>query len=211
MIKAEMDNIAVKTLNTTIISKTLKKELTRKLIHMLIALTPFAASIDFSATIALLGAGIIVYSFAETLRYTGQSIGIISQITSFAARDRDQGKFVLGPITLAAGAMISLLLFTPEIATIAIFALAFGDGLSSLAGKAFGRIKIPFTGGKTITGSLVCFLAIYISSFQILRNPLHSLILAISGALIELLPSKDLDNILLPCASGLVATFILQL
>ena len=101
-------------------------------------------------------------------------------------------------------------------ASIGIFALSFGDGLASLFGKLFGKIKIPFTQGKSVAGSLTCFTAIFISSFLLLyfsKANLQfltdysslSLILAAVGMGIELLPLRDFDNLLIPVLIGAVA------
>ena len=87
-------------------------------------------------------------------------------------------------------------------AKIGIFALAFGDGLASLAGKLFGRIKIPHTGGKTLEGSLTCFTAVFISTFIVSRNPVVSLIVALLAMLIEVFPLGDWDNMIIPAATG---------
>jgi phytol kinase len=91
----------------------------------------------------------------------GYSVPIVSKVTALAARRRDGDRFVLGPITLGLGALLSLLLYPNPAASIAIYALAFGDGLSSLVGKSFGSVRIPFTGGKSLEGSLTCMVAVF--------------------------------------------------
>lgn len=190
-------------------SQEIQTEFLRKAIHLLIAVVPFLANIDITATLSLLGAGAIVYTFAELQRRAGYSFGLISTITFAAARDRDQGRFVLGPVTLAIGAMLALLLYPEPAATIGIYALAFGDGISSIVGKLFGRVRIPFTGGKTIAGSLSCFVAVFFVAFRITGKVLPSLLVAIGATAIEALPTKDLDNILLPVGTGFLAAELL--
>lgn len=129
-------------------SAELQTELFRKSIHFLIALVPPLASIHLAATMALLGAGTMVYAVAELLRLQGRTVVFISGVTRRAARDRDQGRFVLGPITLGLGAMLALLLYPEPAAVVAIYALAFGDGLASLVGKLFPFGRMMFLGGK---------------------------------------------------------------
>ena len=87
---------------------------------------------NLGATLALLGTGIIGYAYCETMRMQGYEIAFISHLTVVAARKRDAGKFVMGPVTLGLGALVSLILYPEPAAAIAIYALAFGDGLSSL-------------------------------------------------------------------------------
>ena len=127
-----------------------------------------------------------------------------------AARERDRGKFVLGPLTLALGIILCALLCPQEAAAAGILALAFGDGLASLAGKLVGNLHIPWTGGKTCAGSLMCLIAIFVSSFCVLRRADAALVIALCGMIIEALPLKDFDNILIPLLLGKLAQFFLS-
>lgn len=187
----------------------IETEFLRKGIHLLIATVPVLASIDPSATFALLAAGTLFYSYAELQRRAGVSIAFISTVTSAAARERDRDRFVLGPVTLAIGAMLALLLYPEPAASIAIYALAFGDGLSSIVGKLVGRTRIPFTGGKTLAGSFTCFVAVFVIAFRMTGRPLPSLLVAFGATLLEALPTKDLDNIILPVGTGFIAAELL--
>ena len=186
----------------------IQKELVRKAIHLMIAFVPTLASWNFTFTVTLLIAGILVYTYAEYLRSRGRYVFLISDLTAFASRDRDKGHFVLGPITLGLGALMALLLYPHPSASIAIYALAFGDGLSSLAGKLFGLKRIPFTGGKTLAGSFTCFAAVYLVAFHLSGNFSYSLIIASVATFLEALPSRDLDNIIIPIGTGLFASLI---
>jgi dolichol kinase len=107
------------------------------------------------------------------------------------------------------GAMMAMVLYPEPAAAIAIYALAFGDGLSSLVGRAFGTFRLPFTGGKSLEGSLTCFVAVASSTYAISGNAGGSVAVASIATLVEALPTKDLDNILLPSVTGLVAVAIL--
>ncbi|MFW5800693.1 MAG: diacylglycerol/polyprenol kinase family protein [Spirochaeta sp.] len=183
----------------------LQRELLRKMIHMLIALVPtIVLLIGVGPTIALLASGIIVYTYAEAQRLRGYSVFLISRLTQMASRERDFGHFVLGPVSLGLGALLALLFYPYPAAALAIYALAFGDGISSVVGKLFGKIRIPGTGGKTVAGSLSCFFAILAVSAVLLNNPVHALGIAVAGTALEALPTKDFDNILLPMGVGLL-------
>ncbi len=183
------------------------KEIFRKAIHLCTAFVPLLLAHFYGATIALLVLAGVGYAFCEALSLRGISIPIVSDIIDMAARERDKGKFVLGPLTLVCGIVLTALLWEPKAAAVGLFALAFGDGLASLAGKIWGNLHIPFTGGKTCAGSLVCFTAIFISSFCVLRSAGVSLCIAVCGMLIEILPLKDYDNILIPVLLGGIAHF----
>ena len=116
-------------------------------------------------------------------------------------------RFVLGPVTLALGVLISSLCFNSASAAIGIYALAFGDGLASLAGKLFGITHIPHTDGKTVIGSLTCFTAIFLSSWAVSSSTFTAFVLALAGMSIELLPLHDFDNLIIPVALAAVAQF----
>ncbi|WP_455381810.1 diacylglycerol/polyprenol kinase family protein [Salinispira pacifica] len=190
----------------------LRTELVRKAIHLLIALTPGLALLTgIHFTLAVLAAGTLLYAYAESLRLTGRQVAVISYVTSIAARDRDRGHFVLGPVTLGVGAMLALMLYPEPAAFIAIYALAFGDGLSSLVGKLVGGPRIPFTRGKTIAGSTTCFLSVYFVVIAMVGSPREAAMIAAGATVLEMIPSRDLDNLLLPVGVGLLASEILAL
>ena len=185
------------------------KELFRKSIHMCAALVPLMLSFAYIPVLSLLALVLVFYCVAETLRYKGINIPVISAITAAAARKRDENRFVLGPATLASGVLFTAIIFEPVPAAVGILALAFGDGLASLIGKFFGRIIIPYTSGKTVAGSLACFIAIFCSSFLVLNNVYISFIIALIGMVIEIIPLKDFDNLLIPIIIASVCQFLL--
>ncbi|MBQ6779842.1 MAG: phosphatidate cytidylyltransferase [Treponema sp.] len=187
----------------------LQKELFRKVIHICTAFIPLLLHYFYVPTLIALALAGILYVIAEKMRMHGKEIPLISDITAAAARKRDENKFVLGPVTLVAGVVLAALLWKEVPAAIGILALSFGDGLASLAGKAIGKIRIPFTFGKTAAGSLTCFWAIFCSSFLVCKNCFVSLVVALIGMGIEILPLKDFDNVLIPVLLGGVAQYLL--
>ncbi|MDR1785483.1 MAG: phosphatidate cytidylyltransferase [Spirochaetaceae bacterium] len=151
------------------------------------------------------------YVAAEILRNRGRTVPFVSAVTAAASRRRDEGKFVLGPVTLCLGILITALLFKGAPAETGIFALVFGDGLASLAGKCFGRVPAPLVRGKTCAGSLACFAAVFASSFAVTGDAARSLITAFAGTALEILPLRDLDNLLIPVGiAGLNTLFSLS-
>ena len=180
----------------------LRKEFFRKTIHICAAVVPLLLHIARVPTILCLCAAGILYIIAESLRTNGHEIPLISDITAAAARKRDENKFVLGPVTLVAGIIAASVLWDERAAAVGILALAFGDGLASLAGKTFGKIRVPCTHGKTVEGSLTCFAAIFCSTFFVTQDCRLSLLVAVTGALIEVLPLKDFDNLIIPVLLG---------
>jgi dolichol kinase len=181
-----------------------KTELIRKSMHFLIALSPGMAAINRPFTVILLMIGTLSYACMESLRIAGIRIPVISFLTSIASRPRDANRFVLGPVTLGLGALLALLLYPSPAAAIAIYAMAFGDGFASLIGKLFGRIRPAFLLGKSIEGSLACFLAVLFTAYQVSLNFRVALFAAITATLVESFPLEDYDNIVLPLTVGLI-------
>lgn len=181
----------------------IQTELLRKGIHLLVGLTPLLASINLVATEGLLVAGLLVYSYSESVRLSGREVPVITRLTRLASRTRDRDKAVLGPITLGLGALLCLLLYPEPAASVGIYALAFGDGLSSLVGKLFGTIRIPFTGGKTLEGSATAFAAIFWATWVAGHDPVLALEVAMVGTILEALPIQDLDNLVIPLGTAL--------
>jgi len=187
----------------------LQGEFVRKSLHLLIALVPMLASVNLPATLALLAMGTFFYAFAETSRLQGRPIPVVSDITLIASRVRDRNGFVLGPITLGIGAMLSLILYPSPAATIAIYALAFGDGFASLVGTMVRGPRIPYLHGKTFSGSFACFAAVFIVTLRITSRPVDALVIATAATFLEAIPTGNFDNIILPFGVGMIATQLL--
>ncbi len=185
------------------------KELFRKSIHMCSAFIPLFMGIAKVPVLVLLALALGFYVICESLRLKGINVPLVSEVTAAAARKRDENRFVLGPVTLCLGIILCSIIWKQKPASIGIYALAFGDGLASLTGKLFGRVRIPLTQGKTAAGSLACFTAIFISSFLAGGSASVSLILAGVGMFIELMPLKDLDNAIIPVLIGGLAQYLL--
>lgn len=166
------------------------------------------AAVDLAVTMALLGGGTLFYVLAEHARRRGVQVFLVSEITVLASREQDQGRFVLSPVTLGVGAMLALTLYPMPASAIAIYALAFGDGLASLAGSILGTIRIPLTGGKTLQGSLTCFLAVFGATLAITGDFVPAVMVGAAAAFLELLPTGDFDNMVLPVGTGFVAMLL---
>ena len=179
-----------------------KTEMVRKSIHFCIALCPGMAAVNLRLTILALAAGIVCYSAMELLRLSGVSVPLVSALTGMASRPRDMGRFVMGPVTLGIGALLALLLFPAPVASIAVFALAFGDGFAGLTGKLFGYCRPAALLGKSIEGSLACFAATYFCAYLVSHNYAVSLAAAVTATAVEALPLEDYDNIALPLIVG---------
>lgn len=199
-----MENTNIKK-NISDISVTIKKEFFRKTIHMLSAFVPFFFFFYQNIIITLLLSITLIYVFSEIFRLKKIEIPIISKITELASRSRDEGKVVLGPITLSLGVFLSLTFFDYRTAIISIFALSFGDGVASLFGKTIGGWKIPLTFGKTISGSLGCFIILILVFSGCGLTISQSILLSLFATSVEAFPTGDFDNLLIPVLTGIFA------
>jgi dolichol kinase len=179
-----------------------KTEIVRKGLHFLIAMVPGIASLSLRVAEGILISGVLLYSCLEILRLSGVRVPLVSAMTEIASRSRDEGRFVLGPVTLALGALLVLVVYPLPAASVAIYALAFGDGFASLAGRFFGRLRPVFLYGKSLEGSLACFAAAFAAALWISGNPWISLIAAATATVVEALPLRDYDNLAIPVAVG---------
>ncbi|MGA2478769.1 MAG: phosphatidate cytidylyltransferase [Spirochaetia bacterium] len=191
---------------STAIAARFQGEIVRKSLHLLIAVVPLLAAVNLTGTLILLALGTVFYAFAEASRRSGNPVLVVSDLTLIASRQKDMGAFVLGPVTLGLGAMLSLILYPEPSASIAIFALAFGDGFASLIGTIVRGPKIPFLRGKTFAGSFACFAAVFLITFGITRQPLPSLAIASAATALEGIPAGNFDNIIIPFGVGMLAT-----
>jgi dolichol kinase len=183
----------------------LKTECIRKSIHFLIALSPSLAALSRPFTVLLLMIGTLGYACMEMLRLSGVQVPLVSSLTCMASRSRDSGHFVMGPVTLGLGALLALLLYPSPAASIAIYALAFGDGFASLIGKFFGRLRPAFLRGKSVEGSLACFTAVFIAARCVVPDTRIALIAAFTATAVEALPLDDYDNLAMPVIVGCMA------
>ena len=197
--------IAAQTVSVAVVLERFQGEMLRKSLHFLIALVPLLASVDLPGTIVVLASGTLFYAFAESSRLRGIPVPLVSDLTLLASRRRDGGGFVLGPVTLGLGALLALLLYPLPAASLGIYALAFGDGVASLAGTMVRGPRIPLLRGKTVPGTAACFAAVFLVTLSVTRSPADAFTLAGAGALLEMIPAGDFDNIILPVGVALVA------
>lgn len=102
---------------------------------------------------------------------------------------------------------ITILLFKREVAVVAILFMSLGDPAAAITGNRFGKTAIF---GKTLEGSLGCFIFCFFVSL-LFFDIWVSLAAALAATLIELLPLKLDDNLLIPPVSGAVLTLLISL
>lgn len=190
----------------------IRKELFRKAIHI------FGFSISFIAIVAgvPLAAAVIIalaaaYTASEYFRLRGRIFPVLTAVTKMAMRDgageERQSTFVTAPLYFAAGILAALLIFPAPFNYAAIAVVTLGDGFASIAGRLYGRSKIPHTGSKTVEGSLAGLVCAFAGA-AIFVSPTTALIAAVIGMAIELAPLRVTDNLTVPLLAGLSVSII---
>jgi len=182
----------------------MNKELLRQLIHtsgvfivVLSYLIPIRVLIIIC--IALLVFLVMIFRW-DHYRY----IPFFSPILRQCKRNHDER----GSIYFFIGIIITLILFQANlaVANAAILILLFGDSSSTLVGKRWGKIKLPFQDQKTLEGSLAFLLVGFMVSLTQI-SLLPALFGALSGALTEAYSPID-DNLTIPIVAGLVMSLV---
>ena len=178
----------------------MKKELIRQLIHasgVFIVILSYFLKPDALILISILTLFIVVLLFELDKKYR---LPFFSFIFRRCKRNNDERGFIY----FFLGIILTLIIFQFNIAVAnaAILILLFGDSASTLIGKKWGKIKIPFRPQKTVEGSLAFFVVgLAVTLTQVPFIP--AFLGVLSGMLAEAYSPVD-DNIPIPLVSALV-------
>jgi len=140
----------------------------------------------------------------EILRYVFPDFSslLLKFISPILRSHEKQGK-ILGSTYFVASSLLSIVLFPQEIAVASITFLVLGDLFAAIIEKKWGRIKI--FSGKSVEGSLACFIICFFVSILVIRiKPVVGLFGAIAATIFELVPIGIDDNLTMPLTSGFV-------
>ncbi len=185
----------------------MKKELWRQLIHASGVFIVILSYFMPTQLLILLCVAILVFVVLVFRLDHHHNIPFFSTILRLAKRDKDERGFVYFFI----GIIITLYFFqfNIAIANAAILILLFGDSASTLIGKRFGKIKLPFQSHKTLEGSLAFLVVGFMVSLT--QLPLiPAFIGSLAGTLTEAYSPVD-DNVPIPLVSAMVMSLIVYL
>lgn len=142
----------------------------------------------------------------EIIRAKNESVNVfILKILGGVHRESETHKISGLPWTLS-GAFFTMFLFENKNFVLASFLyLAFGDAVAALAGKAWGKHKIY--AGKSLEGSLACFIVCFIAGLFLLPTWQFALIGAVAATVIESIPWPLNDNFWMQILNAAVLTF----
>ena len=177
-----------------------KRETIRKLFHLSGIFFLFLAKDFKSLSLLLLVSLIFIYLFSIFLeKTTHHGFPGVAQLTHFLKRGE---KVDLAPPFLALGIIVCLLFFKFEIATCAILQICVGDIAASLIGQQWGKKKIFYSSEKTYLGSFCFFIAAFLVQLPFV-SLFDSILLAFVGTLLESLPLKSFENLIVPLGVAL--------
>ncbi len=183
--------------------------LTRKLIHMAVALVPAAGWwLSFGVELALAAVLLAASLAVEAARRWWPGLNrLLWRLlpTTFRAWE---ARRVLGSTWFSVGMLATLLLFGRDVGGTAVLFLAWGDPAAELVGRRWGR---PGR-GKTRTGSLGCLAACLLAGLAGIGLGGLSAWTVLVGAVVATLvehwsPPPD-DNVWMPLLSGLAMALI---
>jgi phytol kinase len=156
---------------------------------------------------------------AITIQFVLVGTGIIKDEAAVRAMSRsgDRREILKGPLFYGVIFVLLTLVYWKDspIGIVALMLMCGGDGLADVAGRKWGKVKLPWNANKSWVGSLGMLLgglilsgsiyAIYVAA-GVFPGPvttrLFTLItIALTGTLVEMLPLKDIDNITVTIAA----------
>lgn len=160
-----------------------------------------------------------------TLQFLLVGLGIMKDEASVKAMSRSGNprEILRGPLMYGIVFVVLTLIYWYDSPTgiVALMILCGGDGLADIVGRRWGRVKLPWSSGKSWAGSMAMFgggfvlgamiLVIFVNigllsaPFSTYLTPL--LVTALVATIVETFPIRDWDNVTVTLAS--VATWLL--
>lgn len=192
----------------------LSSESSRKLVHIFVSFTWFIMICFFGYTWHI----IIPPITFVILNYISYKKGIFSMMER-NDKENDSLGTVYYPISVLILSILTIIdnrFVAPY--GIGLFCMAFGDGLAPFFGQRYRSYKFKiFNSEKTLFGILTVFTcSLIISTVFALYYNLHIsilelLLIAVMSALLELIGTKGIDNLLLPIGTAIITYLLIIL
>lgn len=192
----------------------IKRELRRKIIHILTGVFLIGSAFLFKDIDAVFWVGIVLLVpfglFYFLVRWFDQTF-IGRAAHNFVERSKEDYTHGIGGLTYIGGVILSYVLFhhEPLIVLVSIVVLAFGDGFASFVGMKWGKHQIQIEGRiKTIEGFAGGFFAATLASLLFV-DIVTAVVVSGVTMFVELVGirvfGRDIpDNLYLPVVSGIV-------
>jgi dolichol kinase len=181
-----------------------KEEILRKLLHLFALGVPFGILYLPRKLAIVLMLSITIGSLAfEILRTRITFVNkLFTGIFGSFLRAEESARFT-GATFLFISGSICLIFFEKNVAFIALSFMILGDAAAALIGMNFGKIRI---GKKSLEGSLACAVTciVFWFFFPAGMSFVKCVAIAVSTAILELLPLKINDNLFVPIVTGTI-------
>jgi len=191
----------------------LAAELKRKAIHLASLSIPIAYYLSPRAWTRtwekILLASVIVSLAIEVFRLHNPRIrSVFRHFFGELLRNHEDAS-LLGSTYLLIAVLLTIHLFDKPVAVLALGFLILGDTVAAIVGKSIGKHRL--LGGKTVEGSLACFLVCFALTFLMPGIPFYvGLVGAATATLFELLPIPLDDNFRIPLSAGFAMELLLR-
>jgi len=172
------------------------REIFRKLVHILfgLAVAGLVIAVDHTIAMAILAIGLLTGVVLIDILLRGYRIPLFSSLVAFADRgDCLPGR---GALFFAVSALACVILFPVQVAVPALVTVAVLDGVATLVGVRFGRIRIH--NGKSLEGTSAGIIVTALALLPFLTVP-GAVVAAVIAGLIELVSPIDDNLVIAPC------------
>jgi len=191
----------------------LRSELKRKAIHLASLSVPLAYYLSPPSWTrtwerALLASVILSLAIEVFRLHNPQIRGIFRHFFGEIVRNHEEAS-LLGSTYLLIAMLLTIHLFEKPVAVLALGFLVLGDTVAAIVGKSIGRLRL--LGGKTIEGSLACFVMCFGLTLFMPGIPFWvGLVGALTATVFELLPIPLDDNFRIPLSAGFAMELLLR-
>jgi dolichol kinase len=180
------------------------QELIRKLIHLVLGLgiAGMVVVLDHTTATAILAGGLFFGIILVDLILRGYRLPVFSALVNYVDRcDPLPGK---GALYFAVSALACVILFLKPVVIPALVSLAVLDGIATIAGIRFGRIRIY--NDKSLEGTIAGIIITFIVLLLVMPVP-GALVVAVSAGIIEMFSPVD-DNLVIPVSICILLTAV---
>jgi dolichol kinase len=172
---------------------TLHREIARKGLHLLSAPVPIAYALGVSRTVVTiaLALALAVALGVEVARARHEKTRTVFDARLGRLLRVHEVERLSGATWLVIALLTATLLFPRDIAVAAMVAVAVGDAAAAIVGRALAR---PAREGKSIAGSLACFVASAVMAWSIAHFTWPEALVAGIIAAVAERPSRPLDD-----------------
>ncbi len=191
----------------------IRRELTRKAIHLASAAVPIAlaAGIGRRFTLLVLAALTLVAIGVESTRATSPIAALRFNVIFQPLLRPHETRAITGATWLIVSLFAAVLLLPVDIAIAATWAAAVGDAAAALIGMHYGRHRSA-RDGKSLEGSAACLVATLIGTVLLARLPFTlALAAALAATGAERLPWPRDDNVRIVALVGIVTMVVAAL